>query len=128
MVLLLAQALLSLFALDSLLFKTYAGDRGNDTLGTPLLHKDRVEELCRTQKRHIKCIQDVPDCPLYTEVDQVQERNGIDLTLYRCARGSTSLESFHLHLRSSVPGKMTLNTKADNHTYQTFIAYHVHLY
>ena len=124
----LAQALFSLFILYSLLFVTYAGDRGNDTLGTPLLHSDRVEEMWSTQKRHIKCIQDVPDCPLYTEVDQVRGGNGIDLPIYRCARGSTSLESFHLHLQRFVPGKMTLNTKPYNHnnyvTMCIFITYY----
>ena len=84
--------------------------------------------MWQIQKRHIKCIQDVPGCPLYTEVDQVQGRNGKDLSVYRCARGSTSLESFHLHLQRFVPGMETLNTNADNHDNQASIAYHVHLY
>ncbi len=55
------------------------------------------------QKRHVRCIQDVPGVPLYTEVGTTTKA-GVTLTRYRCARGSTSLESFHCHLNRFIPG------------------------
>ncbi len=32
------------------------------------------------------------------------KKGGVELCCYRCARGSTSLESFHLHLNRFIPG------------------------
>ncbi|XP_049341399.1 uncharacterized protein LOC125805116 isoform X2 [Astyanax mexicanus] len=55
------------------------------------------------QKKHIKCIQDPPDVALYTETGGIT-KGGVLLKTYRCARGSTSLESFHLHLNRFIPG------------------------
>ena len=55
-----------------------------------------------TQRRHVKCIQDPPGITLYTQTGQ-QVKGGVVLPVYRCARGSTSLESFHLH--RFIPGK-----------------------
>ena len=55
------------------------------------------------QKRHVKCIQDPPNLQLYTITGHIQ-KGGVHLPLLRCARGSTSLESFHLHLARFIPG------------------------
>ncbi|XP_056277468.1 uncharacterized protein LOC130198340 [Pseudoliparis swirei] len=72
-------------------------------MGVPLLDQARMEHIWRVQKRHVGCIQDVPGVPLYTKVGTTTKSRVI-LTRYRCARGSTSLESFHLHLNRFIPG------------------------
>ncbi|ROL46208.1 hypothetical protein DPX16_8611 [Anabarilius grahami] len=67
-----------------------------DTMGMRLLDKEKMEEIWWTQQRHVECIQDPPD---------VQVNKGwVILPLYRCVRGSSFLESFHLHLNRFVPG------------------------
>ncbi len=72
-------------------------------MGVPLLDEVRMEHIWRVQKRHVRCIQDMPGVPLYTEVGTTMKA-GVTLTRYRCARGSTSLESFHCHLNRFIPG------------------------
>ena len=67
-----------------------------DSLGVKLL-KEEMEDIWAEQKRHIKCIQDPPNIPLYTITGHLK-KGGVTLPVFRCARGTTSLESFHLHL------------------------------
>lgn len=55
------------------------------------------------QKKHVKCIQDPPGVPLYRTTGE-RTMGGIKLPIYSCARGSSSLESFHLHLNRFIPG------------------------
>ena len=43
------------------------------------------------------CLQDPPGVPLYTMTGSMC-KGGVTLPVLRCARGTTSLESFHLHL------------------------------
>ncbi|XP_057199129.1 uncharacterized protein LOC130559857 [Triplophysa rosa] len=44
--------------------------QGNDTLGVPLLDRERMEHIWSVQKKHVKCIQDPPWCgALYREGD-----------------------------------------------------------
>ncbi|XP_057194491.1 uncharacterized protein LOC130557075 [Triplophysa rosa] len=74
-----------------------------DTMGIKLLDQERMQEIWWTQQRHIDCIQDPPCVQLYRKTGQVT-KDGVILPLYRCARGSTSLELFHLHLNRFVPG------------------------
>ena len=88
--------------IDQLLQKV-GGANGRDLMGVPLLDQVRMEHIWRVQKRHVRCIQDVPGVQLYTEVGTTT-KGGVVLTRYRCARGSTSLESFHLHLNRFIPG------------------------
>ncbi|KAM4541695.1 uncharacterized protein PAE49_018621 [Odontesthes bonariensis] len=85
------------------LLEELRGPKGRDLMDVPLLDEVRMDHIWRVQKRHIKCIQDVPGIPLYTEVGSMN-KSGIKLTSYRCARGSTSLESFHCHLNRFIPG------------------------
>ena len=73
-----------------------------DTLGVPLL-KEEMKDIWSEQKKHIQCIQDVPSVQLYTLTGHMQ-KGGVTLPVWRCARGSTSLESFHLHLARFIPG------------------------
>ena len=73
-----------------------------DSLGVPLFKQEEMQDIWREQK-HIHCIQDVPAVQLYTLIGQVQ-KCGVTLPVWRCARGTTSLESFHLHLARFIPG------------------------
>ncbi|XP_056116177.1 uncharacterized protein LOC130092361 [Rhinichthys klamathensis goyatoka] len=77
--------------------------KGKDSLGVPLLDRERMEHIWNVQKKHVKCIQDPPGVVLYTETGSLN-KGGVLLKTYRCARGSTSLESFHLHLNRFIPG------------------------
>ncbi|XP_054643300.1 uncharacterized protein LOC129187709 isoform X2 [Dunckerocampus dactyliophorus] len=74
-----------------------------DTMGVTLFNKESMTEIWETQRRHLHCIQDPPGVALYTRTGKVT-RGGVTLPVLRCARGSTSLESFHLHLCRFIPG------------------------
>ena len=73
-----------------------------DLLGVPLL-KDDMNIIWEEQKKHVPCIQDPPDVELYTTTGYLT-KGGVKLPILRCAHGSTSLESFHLHLAHFIPG------------------------
>ena len=73
-----------------------------DTLGVPLLKTD-IAEIWKEQKRHLFCIQDPAGFQLYSQIGETT-KGGIKLPNYRCARGSTSVESFHRHLLNFIPG------------------------
>lgn len=73
-----------------------------DSLGMPLL-KPEITTIWEEQKKHVACIQDPPTIQLYTQIS-TSTKGGVTLPIYRCARGSTSLESFHSHLVHFVPG------------------------
>ncbi|XP_075340662.1 uncharacterized protein LOC142399987 [Odontesthes bonariensis] len=96
------------------LLEELRGPKGRDLMGVPLLDEVRMDHIWRVQKRHIKCIQDVPGILLYTEVGS-RNKSGIKLTSYRCARGSTSLESFHCHLNRFIPVKPSPPVNLSNH-------------
>jgi len=84
----------------------FGGDSGRDTMGVPLFH-ERIWELWKQQQKHVECLQDPKGVQLYTQTGTLT-KGGVVLPVYRCARGSTSLESFHLHLQRSIPGKIYL--------------------
>lgn len=92
--------------LISALLEAYAGPQGRDTLGVPLLDSSRMEGIWEEQKKHVSCLQDPPGISLYSETGTMV-KGGRLLMTYRCARGSTSLESFHLHLNRFIPGENT---------------------
>lgn len=85
------------------LLTSLMGSRGNDSLGVPLLDRQRMEEIWRVQRKHVRCIQDPPGVALYTKTGELT-KGGVRLPVFRCGRGSTSLESFHLHLARFIPG------------------------
>ena len=85
------------------LLLTFTGLQGCDTTGVPLLDKTRIWDIWDNQKQHIPCIQDPEGVQLYTKTG-VLTKGGVQLPTYRCARGSTSLESFHLHIDKFIPG------------------------
>ncbi|XP_071245917.1 uncharacterized protein [Salvelinus alpinus] len=75
-----------------------------DTLGVRLLDRDRMQAIWQTQRRHLVCIQDPPGVSIYTNKGKDVTKGGVILPVLRCARESTSLESFHLHLNRFIPG------------------------
>ena len=85
------------------LLQSLDGPAGRDSLGVPLLDQLRMRSIWEDQKPHVRCIQDPELVQLYTR-KEVLKKGGVDLPVYRCARGSTSLESFHLHLNRFIPG------------------------
>lgn len=80
------------------------GEQGLDTIGVPLFDHDRIWHEWDKQKNHMECIQDPDDISLYTKIGEMV-KGGVTLPVFRCARGSTSLESFHLHINTFIPGK-----------------------
>ena len=85
-----------------------------DSLGVPLF-KSTMIEIWNEQKRHIHYIQDPAGTQLYSQISQIT-KGGISLPVYRCARGSTSLESFHHHILNFIPG-----TSANAINFQAYI-------
>jgi hypothetical protein len=90
------------------LITSYSGERGRDTLGMPLIHK-RMENIWQQQQKHVKCTQDPEGVILYTQTGTMQ-KGAVTLPVYRCGRGTTSLESFHLHQNRFIPGMGSLIT------------------
>ena len=80
------------------------GVKGRDYLGMPLLNSEKIWTIWEGQKRHVRCIQDPALVQLYTQIGTLKKA-GVELKVYRCARGSTSLESYHLHLNRFIPGR-----------------------
>ena len=67
-----------------------------DALGVRLFADDMMD-IWKEQKKHVVCLQDPPDVPLYAKTGNIT-KGDITLPVLHCARGTTSLESFHLHL------------------------------
>ncbi|XP_056103250.1 uncharacterized protein LOC130082422 [Rhinichthys klamathensis goyatoka] len=86
-----------------------------ETMGIPLVDQERMDVIWDTQRRHLPCIQDPPGVQLYTQTGSTT-KVGIILPVYRCARGSTSLESFHNHLNRFIPG-----TSANLENFQAYL-------
>ncbi|KAM9492387.1 uncharacterized protein ACWYII_004276 isoform 2-T4 [Salvelinus alpinus] len=97
------------------LLETFNSEKGVDTLGIPLLDSIRIQAIWKEQRRHLHCIQDPPGVQLYTETGKIT-KGGVILPVYHCARGSTSLESFHFYLNRFIPG-----TRANAMHFQAFL-------
>ncbi|XP_063063642.1 uncharacterized protein LOC134456175 [Engraulis encrasicolus] len=90
--------------IDQLLQET-RGPKWTDHRGVPFRRRYRwMDEDWSDVRPHVRCIQDVPGVQLYTEVGYVEKPGGVTLTRYRCARGSETLQAFHLHLNKFIPG------------------------
>ena len=72
-----------------------------DTLSVPIL-KDEITDIWKEQKRHVRCIQYPAGFRLYAKVDELT-KGGLCLPVYRCPRGSTTVESLHHHLLNFIP-------------------------
>ena len=66
----------------------------SNTLGVPILDWEEMCTIWQSQKRHLRCIQDVEGVQLYTQTGTL-EKGGVTLPTWRCARGTTSVESYH---------------------------------
>lgn len=76
-----------------------SGDQGLDTLGVPLLDKEHVWCIWESQKHHIACIQRPWWFPP-VHPDRFLDEGGCEIAHLP--------ESFHLHLKSFIPGKWSL--------------------
>lgn len=85
-----------------------------DTLGVPLF-RDEIKDIWEEQKRHLPCLQDPPGIQLYTITGHLL-KGGVQLPILRSARGTISLESFHLHIARFIPG-----TSASDLHYQAYL-------
>eukprot|EP00111_Clytia_hemisphaerica_P012780 TCONS_00037589-protein len=85
-----------------------------DSLGTPLF-TDKMVEIWEVERRHVACIQDPVSIDLYTKIGTTK-KGDIQLPLYRCARGTVSLESFHSHIVNFIPG-----TSANGVNFQAYL-------
>jgi len=72
----------------------------SDSYGVPLFG-EQIVTIWEEEKRHIPCIQDPLEVTLYNITGHIN-KGGVQLPVYRCARGTTSLESFHFHLARCV--------------------------
>ena len=76
-----------------------------DTNGVYLINRDAMSTVWKSQQKHLHCIQDIPGVQLYTKTGTMK-KGGKILNVYRCARGSVSLESFHKHQCNFIPGNI----------------------
>ena len=81
----------------------FGSDRERDTMGIPLFNKEVMQQIWKEQQCHIACIQDPVGVQLYSQTGSL-EKGRVKLPIYRCARRSTSLESFHNHIDCFIPG------------------------
>ncbi|XP_019899761.2 uncharacterized protein LOC109615266 [Esox lucius] len=75
------------------MLEVFNSEKGHDNLGIPLLDPVRIRAIWQEQRRHLKCIQDPPSVQQNTQTGTIT-KGGVILPVYRCARGSTSLEFF----------------------------------
>ncbi|GAA6064840.1 uncharacterized protein LOC114829731, partial [Tachysurus ichikawai] len=63
-----------------------------------------IDEVWASQQRHLECIQDPPNKIMY-RVARSTTINDVDVSYYKCLRGSNSLEEgFHKALSNMIPG------------------------
>lgn len=104
----------------------FSSDSGKDTMGISLLHRGSILQIWNEQQRHIECIQDPADTTiqLYTQTGSLV-KGGQRLPIYRCARGSTSLESFHLHINRFIPGKFSILYHLHTNLISGILSFHI---
>ena len=86
---------LTLELIERLLLKL-SNPLATDSSGEPVL-SNKMVIIWEEEKKHVECIQDPDGIILYTITGHIS-KGGMELPVFRCARGTTSLESFHLHL------------------------------
>lgn len=74
-----------------------------DTTGLRLINIESMEQVWSVQQKHLPCIVDPPGVHLYTKTGTL-EKGCKMLDVLRCARGSSSLEAFHQHQCTFIPG------------------------
>ena len=79
-----------------------------DTAEVRLINAKSMQHIWAVQEKHLPCIQDPPGVDLYTKTGTM-EKGGKMLNVLRCARGSSSVESFHRHQCTFIPGEFTMH-------------------
>ncbi|XP_023184849.1 uncharacterized protein LOC111607158 [Xiphophorus maculatus] len=74
-----------------------------DTSGLRLINPESMTHVWQVQQKHLPCIQDPPGVELYTKLRSTQKGDK-EVQTFRCSRGSSSVESFHRHQCSFIPG------------------------
>ncbi|KAG1955491.1 hypothetical protein F2P79_008547 [Pimephales promelas] len=75
-----------------------------DTTGLRLINPESMSHVWEVQQKHLPCIQDPPGVQLYTKLGSGLQKGDKVLDVLRCGRGSSSLESFHRHQCTFIPG------------------------
>ncbi|KAI4791876.1 hypothetical protein KUCAC02_033746 [Chaenocephalus aceratus] len=75
-----------------------------DTSGLRLINPESMTRVWEVQQKHLPCIQDPPGVELYTKVGSGLQKGSTVLDVLRCGRGSSSVESFHRHQNTFIPG------------------------
>lgn len=75
-----------------------------DTSGLRLINPESMTRVWETQQKHLPCIQDPPGVQLYTKIGSGSQKGDKVLDVFRCGRGSSSLESFNHHQCTFIPG------------------------
>ncbi|XP_041658916.1 uncharacterized protein LOC121519883 [Cheilinus undulatus] len=75
-----------------------------DTSGLRLINPDSMTHVWEVQQKHLPCIQDPPGIELYTKLGSGVQKGDKVLDVLRCGRGSSSVESFHRHQCTFIPG------------------------
>ncbi|XP_019957305.2 uncharacterized protein [Paralichthys olivaceus] len=75
-----------------------------DTTGLQLINPESMKHVWEVQQKHVACIQDPPGVELYTRVRSGLQKGDMILDVFRCGRGSSSVESFHRHQCTFIPG------------------------
>lgn len=76
-----------------------------DTSGLCLINPESMKHVWEVQQKHLPCIQDPPGVELYTKLGSGLQKGDKVLDVFRCGRGSSSVESFHRHQCTFIPGK-----------------------
>ncbi len=79
-----------------------------DTTGLHLINPESMTHVWEVQQKHLPCVQDPPAVQLYTKLGSGLQKGDKVLDVLRCGRGSSSLESFHRHQCTFIPGKLKL--------------------
>ncbi|KAI7800442.1 hypothetical protein IRJ41_003392 [Triplophysa rosa] len=75
-----------------------------DTTGLRIINPESMTHVWEVQQKHLPCIQDPPGVQLYTKLGSGLQKGDKVLDVLRCGRGSSSLESFHRHQCTFIPG------------------------
>ena len=81
-----------------------------------------MREIWAVQSKHVPCIQDPSDASLYVQTGSLVKW-GYTLPTYRCARGSTSLESFHLPFSRLILGQYFITLRERNYNLTFTVIY-----
>lgn len=85
-----------------------------DTTGLRFINEEAMTRIWEVQQKHLPCLIDPPGVHLYTVVGSL-EKGGQRLDVLRCARGSSSLESFHRHQCAFIPGSVNVHLPIYTH-------------